>query len=107
MSFEFSNFDMIVDFSRMTYTDHLIAIVECGKNSPHFNAHLEKVLNWSLTNNIINSVADTMFNYYGASERRNINNKEYCSQISKSYKYYQYFISYREKIVSPCAVDPI
>lgn len=67
MSFEFSNFDMMVDFSRMTYTDHLIAIVECGKNSPHFNAHLEKVLSWSLTNNIINSVADTMFNYYGAS----------------------------------------
>ena len=67
MSFEFSNFDMMVDFSRMTYTDHLIAIVECGKNSPYFNAHLEKVLSWSLTNNIINSVADTMFNYYGAS----------------------------------------
>lgn len=67
MSFEFSKFDMMVDFNRMTYTDHLIAIVECGKNSPYFNAHLEKVLNWSITNNIINSVADTMYDYYGAS----------------------------------------
>lgn len=66
MSFEFSKFN-VVDFNRMTYTDHLIAIVECGKDSPHFNAHLEKVLNWGLTNNIINSVADTMYDYYGAS----------------------------------------
>lgn len=66
MSFEFSKFN-VVDFNRMTYTDHLIAIVECGKDSPHFNTHLEKVLNWGLTNNIINSVADTMYDYYGAS----------------------------------------